>query len=217
MRNKNGAIICFIGIDGSGKTEHALTLWKNLVEKKFNCAYMRPRYSILKLVPSFLVKRISKFQTFTPRKTISTSKNRKSTDTHKLSYSRIFRIFLFLTYGFFTYHITLKPLRSSTVVVCDRYFYDWFHDLKIESSLALAGLLPKPDLVFFLDLPVNIAYSRMRYLQDRDIPVEYFESLKRWYLLLAKKWKFTVIDSSSKPEMNRDLILTYVSTFLNGN
>jgi thymidylate kinase len=103
------------------------------------------------------------------------------------------------------------------VVVCDRFFFDWFYNLWGNASIALVRLLPKPSIAFLLDVPVTVAFSRMHYPLDKQVRLSYYESLREWYLMLARRQNFFIIDSSSKFEEVKDTIKKYVISMLGSN
>jgi len=207
--------ICFIGIDGCGKTTHALALCRELSGKGNKCVHIRSRYALLRFAPLVLRRWIDKH--LSPRKITISYRTQK---THKARSMDIFKIPLtlfLLTYAFFTYFLCIRPhLRGSTVVVCDSdgYFFDWFYNLWGSTAVALTRILPKPDLAFLLDVPVAVAFSRMLYAGDKSISREYYESLQDWYLALTRQEGFHVIDSSGSFEKTKGLILDYVTFYL---
>lgn len=205
---KNGALICFIGIDGSGKTIHSLNLCKELLMKRVKCVYIRPRYAPIKFIPSVLRRWMSKHIHMSPRLlTIPSEDHRPYKSGRAL---RIPLTLSFLMYTFLTYLLIIKPQLDRNIIVCDRYFFDWFYNLWGKASVALTRLLPKPDLVFLLDAPVAVAFSRMRDIGDKSVSPEYYKSLRDWYLVLARQRGFFVIDSSGDFEKTRELVLNRI-------
>jgi dTMP kinase len=65
------------------------------------------------------------------------------------------------------------------------------------------NLLPKPDLVFLVNLPEEVAYQR-----KDDIPsVDYLKKKRAVYLRMEKKYKMTIIDGSKELADLKNVIL----------
>jgi len=102
----------------------------------------------------------------------------------------------FLIYVLLAYMIMFKSrVARASVLICDRYFYDWIYYLDKKRSTVLTKLVPKPDLIFLLDVGVPEAFSRMHSLEDKRFSAEYYSFLRKWYLTLAKEYDFKVIKS----------------------
>jgi len=216
MRRK-GALIFFIGIDGSGKTAHALTLCKELSEKRIRCTYVRPRYALFRLIPSVLREWVDRRPHISPRNITISCKTQKSSNGRSIGVLKILITIPLLVYAFITYFLTIRPLLDEFIVICDRFFFDWFYNMWGNVSTALIRLLPRPDIAFLLDVPVTIAFSRMHYALDRQIPLGYYESLRNWYLMLARQQGFFIVDSSGDFEEVKCIIKRHVVSTLGGN
>jgi thymidylate kinase len=147
----------------------------------------------------------------------ATISNKFSNFSGKSILKALFLTIPFWVYALIVYCTWIRPLQHKKVVVCDRYFFDWFYNLWGNMSIALTRLLPKPDMVFLLDVPVTIAFSRMHSTSDRQIPLSYYESLRNWYLTLAKQRGFFVIDSSGDFEEVKTVIKKHVVRVLRSN
>ena len=98
------------------------------------------------------------------------------------------------------------PLALGRNIVCDRYVYDVIGGLlenhPLMGKVAL-NLLPKPDLVFLVNLPEEVAYQR-----KDDIPsVDYLKKKRAVYLRMEKKYKMTIIDGSKELADLKNVIL----------
>ena len=64
--------------------------------------------------------------------------------------------------------IILPALREGKTVICDRYFYSCLANLRARGYIhdkwiyEISENIPKPDVAFFLDLPVKTAVERVR-------------------------------------------------------
>jgi thymidylate kinase len=207
--------ICLIGIDGSGKTAHARSLAKELSKIGVNCVHISPRSSLLQYMPVILRNWIDKHAHLGPRNlTLPRLGVKESAGSRSIILLKMSICLIFIIYAFLTYLITIRPHLGKYVVVSDRYFYDLFYNLWGRKSYLLIGLLPRPSLGFILDLPVTTAFSRMHSLEDRMVPQKYYESLRHYYLNIARCNNFLIIDTSNDFEESRKCILEHVKTFL---
>ncbi len=209
-QNKNiSCFICIMGIDGSGKTTHALALLRALSENGVNAVHVSPRSSLIRILLPKRIRKLVKRIYVRPRNLMisSVGKSRKA----------MFRIFLFipiLVYALLTYLAIIKPLLSEFVVVCDRYFYDLLLNLFGKRALLLVRLIPRPNLGFILDLPVDQAFLRMHDMEDRRVSREFYVQLRTWYVNLARQYNFLVVDSTDEIETVKRTILTFSSQWL---
>ena len=192
-------MVCLIGLDGSGKTRHALTLQKVLKRKGFQCALVTPRSALIKHMPSLIRRWIDQHGHLSPRNLTAFSNKRPSLLHHLKAFPLNLVLSLcYIGYGLATYLVCIKPyLREKrTIVILDRYFYDSFYNLWGHLSVYLIKALPSPDLVFVLDIPASQAFKRMHSVEDKSIPYEYYEQLRQWYIFLGTQRNFLLVDTS---------------------
>jgi len=107
-----------------------------------------------------------------------------------------------------------------TNVICDRYLYDFVVGLgsdlnysrdKIRRMLDLCLLLlPKPDMVFLLDLPEETAFRR-----KTDIPsVAYVRRRRRIFLDIAKEYKMNILDGLKAEAELKNIMLNKIKAEL---
>jgi dTMP kinase len=190
--------VCFIGIDGSGKTSHALSLYQNLTQLGIVAHRVRPEYLVMRYMPHFFLNWMSK-NVFSRSKAKINGSEESSNDGRYVSsiFSKARHSILnsgLLLYSWLT-NLVLVGLRNNKVIIFDRYFYDWVFNLNQNKMDGLLFFLPKPDLVFVLDLDVNDAFSRMHSEKDKEFRREYYSSLRNWYLEMAKLHGFIVLSS----------------------
>lgn len=220
MKRETGAFICFIGIDGSGKTTHAIVLTEALAKRHLNSVYVRPRYELFKLLPPGIGKWIRRYFHIRPalatglESLIQGDSESARKHENEIRIGKALMSYLLLIYALISYQLAIGRYSKKSYVVCDRYFFDWFLSEDKTRSLAMARKLPKPDLAFFMDIPVPLAYGRMNSDEDRHTAPNYFESLRAWYMLLAKTEGFATIDSSEDFEKTKNLILEKTITNL---
>ena len=189
-------LVCFTGIDGTGKTTHATKIVKRFKKMGIPCQYVWcnwvPRISYPFMALIYLI----------------TGGYRRK-DYHK---SRILRrIWNYIVIFDFIYLYLLKvklPLLIGKNVVCDRYVYDMIADLIYDglyserASKILLKLVPKPDLVFMLDVPEDISYLRKKdtkdaiNIKDSDDAIDYLRIHRNAYLKIAESLKIPVIDAT---------------------
>jgi dTMP kinase len=97
------------------------------------------------------------------------------------------------------------PLVLGRNVICDRYIYDLIVavgvllDYSVERTMALLdrclALLPKPNLVFLVDLPEQLAFQR----KDDIVSPDFLYVRRDLYLQMARQHGMTILDGSSDP------------------
>ncbi len=195
-------LICFAGIDGSGKTTQAQRLVDWMKRQGVQSEYV---WSIFE---PWLLKPFMK----TGRALFLREKDMFKDYTEYFDARRgLFRYPLasaFFHYCFFgEYLLRFLPqirllLMRGRSVICDRYVYDAvaglaadleYPDGKIRATVNhLLYLMPEPDLTFLIDLPEETAYQR-----KDDVPsVGYLEKRRQIYLDLAKEYGMTILDGS---------------------
>ncbi len=80
--------------------------------------------------------------------------------------------------------VILPALREGKTVICDRYFYSCLANLRARGYIndewiyEISENIPRPDVAFFLDVPVETAVQRVRMRPDEkerfiDMPLQY--------------------------------------------
>jgi len=199
-------MICFIGIDGSGKTTHANNLCRELQLIGIKCIYIRPESLIAK---AFSGKYAG---------LMSSHKNALRTDHTDTSLRSLLSVFFKLLFvilliidSYIVYIARVIPhLRRGTIIIYDRYSYDSLSLWDSPLTKLFIKSAPKPDVTFLLDLPETTAFIRMHDTADREIPIKYYKRLREWYLSLARRSGFIVIDTSIEFRRSAALILNYI-------
>jgi len=93
-------------------------------------------------------------------------------------------------------------LSRNKIVVCDRYFYQFFFDLFWDFSEKVVRIFPKPDITFFSDGDLDIFYSRMDSSFDASVDRSYYTKVLNLYREVSQKYGFIQIDAN----LNRDVI-----------
>ena len=202
---KKGGLICFTGLDGSGKTTQAEKLLNTLKKKNIDAIYSwsrREPYLIKPIVT--LVKKILKES--------SKSEGKDYLNIKKKRKRRLFKYPLFqkmwisiaivdyLAKLFFQIYV---PFYKGKVVICDRYIPDMIADFaanfdynnyQIRKLLKnpLLRMFPKPDKYFYIKVPANLGYKR----KLDDTSFEYLSEREKIYNFLAKEMNMVVINGT---------------------
>ncbi|RLE76818.1 MAG: hypothetical protein DRZ80_00335 [Thermoprotei archaeon] len=180
---KNRMLICFIGIDGSGKTTLAKEFVRVLKERGVNAIYGYNTYKPTFIKPIlFLAKKI-----FLKDDEIKEYYNKRNKTLRKGFVSKVYVIFSLVDYIIQTTFKVSLPYILGKVVVCDRYVHDFFVNAYVEAGYSnidmiekMYKILPKPDFVFLVDVPEDVAFSR-----KSDVPfLEYLKERRKIYLKL---------------------------------
>lgn len=190
--------IAILGPDGVGKStlieyvkktfEEAL----NIHEKDLKVFHFRPRvFPNLKELASFKKSSSEDFSLpYTARPSY-----------HIVSFFRLLYYWLDYIIG---YYIRVVPeLRRNSIVIFDRYFYEFLADptrsrIKLPYCVAktFLKLTPKPKIVFFLNAPADVILERKKELSKEQI-----EKLLRNYKRLASEFdNFYVLDATKHPQ-----------------
>jgi dTMP kinase len=213
---KKGLLICFVGIDGAGKTLHALKLVRLLKMQNHDCKYVYGRWKPVLSYPFLAFLRL-----------IGYSKNivKESRIYLKRYYGRskpvslVWLFFIWIDVTISTFFRVLLPLKRGKIVICDRYVYDVVVDAmadleddsligKIPFRLILVTT-PKPEIVFLMDADESIAFAR-----KKDTPsVDYLRIRRKLYFELATRFSFLVLDSTKPLRTNTKDVVTHLHKF----
>jgi len=214
---KKGILICFIGIDGSGKTTQAKALAKVMKERykaKVNNAWVKFEPKMTK--PFLAIARWLFFRKKDLYDDYTEHFNTKRSLLRNRFWSTLYRYLLLFDY-FPQVFLKIKlPLRRAEIVICDRYIYDTVVDLAVDSNYSdqqlketmrhYSRLFPKPDLVFFIDLPEEIAHQR-----KDDIPsLHYLSERRKAYLSISQEYKMVILDGTTEPLRLKDVVKSEV-------
>jgi thymidylate kinase len=169
-------IIAFSGNDGSGKTTISSHVYEKLKSLGMTVEYRRGfEYFFLRFPLSLFGRRIESMrEAFLTR------------DAKKPSY---FKLWPFLVwFDCLVTWIYFELLRRGTVVLFDRYIYDFLVSWEYfgYSSKLIRYLYrcsPRPQLSFILDVPAEVAFNRSKY--DHKFPLYFYQVQRERYLRLA--------------------------------
>jgi dTMP kinase len=208
MIKKKNLFICFVGIDGSGKTTLAQKVTSFLNNNSIPASYVYGRFQLVLTKPIVVIAN----KIFLKRENISTNYNTYSNKKKKLFkknklISSIYRNALLFDY-FIQLIIKIKiPLICGKNIVCDRYIFDTIiTDMAIDMNFSTAEmkhlidtcllLLPKPDITFIVDVNEEIAFSR-----KSDVPnINYLKDRRRLYLEIGNYYNMIKLNGNEKAD-----------------
>ena len=121
--------------------------------------------------------------------------------------------------------VILPRLKNGEIVFSDRYFYSCLANLRAREYTGdgwiyeIARSIPRPDVAFFFDVPVEVAISRVRSRpeeKERYIDVELQHRLRREYRDICRK-NGGILISTTEPiedcyKKVKDAVLTALQT-----
>lgn len=202
MKKKAGIFICFMGIDGAGKSTLAREAIKILLNHNVRSRYVWGGYNPFFLRPfdyiatKVIIKKHNPFKNYVQyRSLLKRMGKRKVT----------FKIYFYSLLLDYLIQILIKiriPLWLRRNIVSDRYIFDVAtklgsnYDFSLEKHKHLIENLfrvcPKPDLVYFLDVQPEIAMKR-----KQDIPsIDYLKNKTKYYRNIANAYNIQILNGS---------------------
>ncbi len=221
MGKGKNKFICFIGIDGSGKSTQAQNIVKYFENYNEKVKYVWLGWSptLLKPFLKFIKKKILIKKGITEEQYTSYTELKKHVFKNKLK-QNVWFCYITLDYFFqvlINIMIPITFLKKS--IVCDRYIYDLVIDLSINFNITASllfknfpqYLFPTPDMIFFIDVKEEIAFDRkddiptIQYLMDRRKRYrEIFEILKK------NSINIKIIDGQIEEEVIKEQIISEI-------
>lgn len=216
-------LICFQGVDGSGKSLQAQRLVERLQATGYPATYVWGGGQSSLAMPLI---RIGKWLLKGPRKH-QLSRNADATvraqyDDYLATTQRylkrpmlraIWRHIFLADHTLEIWRTIVPALMWKRIVVCDRYIYDSVirvavmtgmtaEDLPRLLNLPPAYAVPMPRQWFLLDVPAEVAYQR----KDDILDVAFLERRIPFYQAAAKALTMDVIDATRTPDEISELI-----------
>ena len=177
-------IICFTGMDGTGKTTNARQVYDKLSKDKKRVVYFQVLSG-----DTFLRKLLGRLTLHIRNKT-----HKDSYKPNKSGVLRLWPLFSFadacLTY------IWLKLLSITKIIIMDRYFYDelaimtCLDIIKFKTARRIIRLMPRPDMIFLFETSAEIAYER-----KPEHPLEFFVKQAQFYSNIAPALSAIIINT----------------------
>ena len=195
--------MCFVGIDGSGKSTLARSLTTIIEQRGVKCRYVWMGFN-----DSFTIFRpvvaAAKGSVFRGSRHMEESRT-KGMVVKSPVLSTIYQYLVLTDYIFQSSIRVGLPLAMGRNVICDRYIYDLIVavavllDFSVDRTMALLdrclAVLPKPDLVFLVDLPEELALQR----KDDVVSLDFLSVRRDLYLQMAPQCGMTILDGTRDP------------------
>lgn len=187
--NTKGFLITFCGLDGCGKS----SMIKHLTEELSNDGI---EYIVTKQ-PTDFIRKSDIFRTY------------MDNPNHSKYEYRALSLMAAADRIQHCKKTILSALKEGKVVICDRYFYSCLANLRARGYskdkwiYEISKEIPKPDLSFFLDVPVDIAIDRVRQRpeeKDRYIDISLQHKLLEEYKKICKENKGIALASDKSEE-----------------
>ena len=187
------------GVDGSGKTTQAKMLGDRLKKNGYETTYVRPIYVLLNLV----------HLGGGDKNSVSPRRTRVSNKKSSIMQRALMGLFGY-PYSLVTY-ISMKLMSRNKIIVCDRYFYQFFFDLFGDWSDKIVTFFPKADVTFFLDGDLDLFYSRMNDFFDASVDRDYYTDVLNLYRRISQKYGFIQVDANLNKESINDIIFMHLT------
>ena len=210
--NRKAFLICFTGMDGTGKTTQAKNLVSALNANGINCSYVWNTYQpfitkpFLTIAKALFFRGKDAFQNYTEYTGTKRSLFKNKFLAKAYEYLVLFD---YLCRSFIEIRV---PLIFGRSVVSDRYIYDVVANLAVDLGYSdeasgsllskLSHLLPKPNITFLIDMSEEACYPR-----KNDIPsIEHLKWRRKIYLSIGKEVGTNMLDGSVSIRELEDII-----------
>ena len=195
------------GVDGCGKTTQAKMLVDRLKKNGYEATYVRPVYALIDLIRL----REEDKNSVSPRKTrVSEISNKRLSIMRRAIMGLLGYFYALITYIFMKFQCRNK------IVVCDRYFYQFFFDLFENWSENIIKIFPRPDIAFFLDGDLDLFYSRMDDSFDTSVGRDYYTDVLNLYKRISQKYGFVKINANLNKEAINDVMFMHLTEEIGG-
>jgi len=215
--SKGKLLICFAGVDGSGKTTHARHLLRFLQEKGYSSKYVRAASRPIFIYPFLVITRILGYWK-TVKKDAYTDPLENAPPSIRKKIGAVYRFLVFIDFEIITLLKVRLPLLFVRIVICDRYVYGLIMELALSNlhSPSFAKLMlhstPIPNRTFLTDAPVCVVVQRRPGFTEENIRAK-----QNIYRKFAEVFNFKVIETSTRFEANQEYIRKEVLFVLKEN
>lgn len=209
MKRGRPFLICFIGIDGSGKTTQAKALVQVLKARGVESRYVWSGFKPLLIKPFLIIVKAIFFHDkdmFEDYSEYSSTKKRLFRDSGLSAAYKYLVLLDYLMQSIIRTMVQVKiPFMLGKSIVCDRYVHDIVVDLGADLNFSsqrtknmlkgLMSLFPEPDLIFLLDVPEEVGFQRK---SDIKYTIDVLRRRRKIYLEIGKEFRITKLDSNQR-------------------
>ncbi len=224
MIMSKGTLICFIGIDGSGKSTISREVYNFFLAKGSKTKYVYGRVvpffsGVLIWAGRLFILKRKKEDLYLDYENYVSQKKMKLKSNYLLS--RIYMYALLLDQVLQTITKISIPLLFGKTVICDRYVYDTvITDIAIDFNLSndeiielinkIFCIVPKPDIVFYIDVPEEVAYRR-----KNDVAhISYLAERRKCYKRIAERYSLITLNGAKSINDIFEKIISYLGAYL---
>lgn len=199
-------LLCFVGVDGSGKTTHAKCIASFLRKKGYSCRYVKIVSRPILLYFFLMFTRIAGYWE-SNKKGVWMDPLKKASPTLRMKLGKIYRLLLFVDFLIIVLVKVILLSYFTKVLVLDRYVYDLIMELKLSSLSSnnfdklILTLTPIPRKVFLADATLELLAQRRP-----DICIDNLFRKQVFYRNLAKFFGFQTFDTSISFEINQQFL-----------
>lgn len=212
---KHRLMICFIGVDGSGKTTHAKSLVDYLLQQGYSAKYVRIASRPILSYAFMLLTRILGYWHSVKKEAWTDPLEKAPPSMKKLAI--LYRSLLFVDFEVTLLAKLRLPMYFTQVMICDRYVYDVIMELDLSRlhsdnfNTWLLHIAPVPHKVFLAETPTSILAKRRA-----NFPVKLVQAKQNFYRALAKSLNAQVLDTSDSYCSNQQRVRNAVICLLKG-
>jgi len=213
-KKRTPLLLCFIGIDGSGKTTLARNLDNTLRDMGYRSVYVHGLIKPILLWPLMALGRLLFAAGKSKNRNYSEFRDAKRRGMEKHSYAiKPYYWLLLIDYYPQVFFKIVIPRLFGRTVICDRYLFDTLLNLGINLSYCnemnnrlikkALRYFPKPSKIILVDTPIEIAFSRKDDIPDKN----YLTDRRNLYLGLRDAFIIDVVDGGKNiAELNEQIL-----------
>lgn len=226
---KKSFLICFFGMDGSGKSTLSRYLFEDLQNREINSSYTW----WLERENSFIRKFIRKLHKSYPinNKTHPPDSYSKKTRNSRLNFffRTFYPRFILIDYLFFGFFRSWIPMHfgGKKILIFDRYYPDVLSALNEEFGISQQHsiliklytiIIPDPDLIFIIKVSPDISYNRKKEeilsIENAKYIWEMQENMYSQFLYKFKKSKILEIDNTGNISGTKKVVVSETLQFI---
>lgn len=204
------AVVAIVGVDGCGKTTQAKMLVDSLRKGGYDAVCVEPVFLLLRFLAKSQYENL--LSLLSPRRERTSTAAREQGEF--LPMTRILMGILGYLYALITYLLISSQSSGRRIVVCDRFFFQFFFDLYGESADSIVEAFPKPDITFVMNGDLDCLYERMRSPSDIATGREYYLQVKSLLERISRRHGFIHIDAEEDRDVVGRRLLSHITNEL---